>query len=284
MDKIIDGKKIAEVIREEVRGEVLKLKEKGVIPNLSVVLVGESSASLVYVRNKEKACVEAGIIFDLVKLSESVTQEELLQKVAELNTDEKVHGILVQLPLPAQIDEQKIIEVIDPKKDVDGFHRENIGKMFLGADGLLPCTPAGIVELLKKSQVEISGKRCVIVGRSNIVGKPLALLLLREDATVTVCHSRTRNLEEICREADILISAVGKSDMIGEGFVKEGAVVIDVGINRNEEGKLRGDVDFEKVLPKVSKITPVPGGVGPMTIAMLLGNVVRACNDLKRGD
>lgn len=277
MDKIIDGKKIAEGIREEVREEVLKLKEKGISPALSVVLVGESPASLVYVRNKEKTCVEAGIIFNLVKLPGDTTQEDLVRKVAELNTDKKVHGILVQLPLPAQIDEQKIIEMIDPKKDVDGFHRENIGKMFLGADGFLPCTPSGIVELLKRSQVEISGKRCVIVGRSNIVGKPLGLLLLREDATVTICHSRTQNLGEVCREADILISAVGKAGMIGEDFVKDGTVVIDVGINRNEEGKLRGDVDFEKVLPKVSKITPVPGGVGPMTIAMLLKNVIKAC-------
>ena len=284
MDKIIDGKKIAEGIREEVRGEVLKLKEKGISPALSVVLVGESPASLVYIKNKEKACLEAGIIFDLVKLPESATQEELIRKVAELNNDEKVQGILVQLPLPKQIDEQKIVETIDPQKDVDGFHRENIGKMFLGAEGFLPGTPAGIVELLKKSQIEMAGKRCVIVGRSNIVGKPLALLLLREDATVTICHSRTEKLAEICREADILISAVGKSGMIGEDFVKEGAVVIDVGINRDEEGKLRGDIDFEKVLPKVSKITPVPGGVGPMTIAMLLKNVVKACNDLKRKD
>ncbi len=271
MAEIIDGKAISLAIKEECRDKVEKENLKRC---LAVVLVGDDPASAVYVGNKKKACEFCGVKSVSHELPAATTEEELLNLVAELNMDDSINGILVQLPLPSHIDEDKVIRAISPNKDVDGFHPENVGKLSIGQPGFLSCTPAGIIQLLKRSNVDMDGKNCVIIGRSNIVGKPMALLMLRENATVTVCHSHTKDLKEVCKRADILIVAIGKPKMIDASYVKDGAVVIDVGIHRQENGKLCGDVDFDSVEPVASKITPVPGGVGPMTIAMLMKNVV----------
>lgn len=276
--KIIDGKIISQQVKDEVKAATQKLKEeKGIEVCLAVILVGSDPASMVYVRNKKKACEYVGFKSLSYELPEETTQEELLSLIDKLNKDDSVHGILVQMPVPRHIDEKTVINAISPEKDVDGFHPMNVGALCIGEEGFVSCTPAGIIQLLKRSDIEINGKECVIVGRSNIVGKPMSLLMLRENATVTIAHSKTRDLKEVCRRADILIAAVGKAKMITEDFVKDGAVVIDVGINRNSEtGKLCGDVDFENVAPKCSAITPVPGGVGPMTIAMLMNNCLES--------
>ncbi len=274
--KIIDGKKISAEIKEEVKEEVQKLKNKGIVPCLAVIQVGEDPASSVYVRNKKKACEYTGIRFLHEKLSEETDQETLLSRIRELNEDASVHGILVQLPLPAHMDEQAVTRAISPAKDVDGFHPVNAGSLFLGEKGFVSCTPAGVLQLLKRSGIEIAGKECVVVGRSNIVGKPMAALLLSENATVTIAHSKTRNLREVTSRADILVVAIGKPRFVDDTYIKEGAVVIDVGIHRGADNKLCGDVDFEKAAPKCGAITPVPGGVGPMTVAMLLSNCVQA--------
>lgn len=267
-------KKISQEIKEELKEKVAIRKEEGKEICLAVIQVGSDPASSVYVGNKKKACAYIGIESLSYELPEETTQQELLKLIDKLNTDKKVNGILVQLPLPKQIDEQKVIQAIAPEKDVDGFHEKNVGALCVGSKGYVSCTPLGIIQLLKRSGVEISGKNCVVIGRSNIVGKPMALLLLRENGTVTVCHSRTQNMQEITKQADILVVAVGKPKMIDASYVKEGAVVIDVGIHRDENNKLCGDVDFEDVAPHTSAITPVPGGVGPMTIAMLMYNCV----------
>ena len=275
---IIDGKAISAQVKEEVKERTAKLKaEKGIEVCLAVILVGEDPASQVYVRNKKRACEYVGFKSLSYELPENTTQEELLALIDKLNKDDSVHGILVQMPVPKQIDEKTVIDAISPEKDVDGFHPMNVGALCIGEPGFVSCTPAGIIQLLKRSNVDINGKECVIVGRSNIVGKPMALLMLRENATVTVAHSRTKDLAAVCKRADILIAAVGKAKMITEDYVKDGAVVIDVGINRNiETGKLCGDVDYENVAHKCSAITPVPGGVGPMTIAMLMNNCLES--------
>ncbi len=272
MSQLIDGKAISAQIKDEVKEKVRQLKEQGISVCLAVIQVGEDPASSVYVGNKKKACAYVGIESLSYELAEETTQEELLSLIRELNGKKEVNGILVQLPLPGHIDEDAVIRAIDAKKDVDGFHPQSVGALCIGQPGFVSCTPAGIIELLKRSDVEIAGKECVVVGRSNIVGKPMALLLLRENGTVTVAHSRTKNLKEVTKRADILIVAVGKPKMITGDYVKEGAVVIDVGIHRNENNKLCGDVDYEDVSPVCSAITPVPGGVGPMTIAMLMYN------------
>lgn len=274
MTQLINGKQISQEIKEELKAEVTELKVAGKEICLAVVQVGEDPASSVYVNNKKKACAYVGIRSEAYELPESTTEEELLKLVERLNSDPAVSGILVQLPLPAHMDEDKVIRTISPDKDVDGFHPVSMGKMWIGEKGFCSCTPAGIVELLKRSDISVDGKECVIVGRSNIVGKPLAALLLRENATVTVAHSHTKDLKEITKRADILIVAVGKRQMIDDTYIKDGAVVIDVGMHRNDQNKLCGDVDFEKVKEKASAITPVPGGVGPMTIAMLMNNCV----------
>ena len=274
MAQLIDGKSISTQIKDELKLEVATLKEKGIIPCLAVIQVGKDPASSVYVNNKKKACTYIGMESLSYELEENVSQEELLSIIDELNHNEMVHGILVQLPLPKHIDEESVIKAISPEKDVDGFHPETVGNMCIGSKGFLPCTPAGVIQLLKRSNIEICGKECVVVGRSNIVGKPMALLLLRENGTVTIAHSKTKDLKEITKRADILIAAVGKPKFITSEYVKEGAVVIDVGIHRNADNKLCGDVDFDDVIDKVSAITPVPGGVGPMTIAMLMNNCV----------
>ena len=274
MYQLIDGKAISTALKEELKVKVDALKEQGIEPCLAVILVGEDPASTVYVNNKKKACEFIGIKSLSYELPESTTQDELLALIDKLNADDGVNGILVQLPLPKHIDEDAVIQAISPKKDVDGFHPQSVGALCIGQKGFVSCTPAGIIELLKRSNVEIEGKECVIIGRSNIVGKPMSLLMLRENATVTVCHSRTKNLKEVTRRADILIVAIGKPKMITAEYVKEGAVVIDVGIHRLEGKKLCGDVDFDTVAEHTSMITPVPGGVGPMTIAMLMKNCV----------
>ena len=275
MAKIIDGKQISQTIKDELKAEcAAMLEETGVVPCLAVVQVGNDPASSVYVRNKKNACAYIGIRSLSYELPEETSQEQLLDLIAQLNADPSVNGILVQLPLPKQIDENAVIQAIDPKKDVDGFHEQNVGALQVGSKGFVSCTPAGVVQLLKRSGIEIAGKHCVIIGRSNIVGKPAAALMLREHATVTVCHSRTKDLKAITNLADILIVAIGKPKMIDASYVKEGAVVVDVGIHRMENKKLCGDVDFESVEPKASFLTPVPGGVGPMTIAMLMNNCV----------
>ena len=274
MAQIIDGKKISQEIKDEIKEQVAQLKAEGSEVCLAVIQVGNNPASTVYVGNKKKACAYTGITSLAYELPEETTEEELVQKIEELNQDKKVNGILVQLPLPKHMDEDKIIEAISPAKDVDGFHPVNVGALSIGKDGFISCTPYGIIQLLKRSGTEIDGKNCVIIGRSNIVGKPMAMLMLRENATVTVAHSRTKDLKELCRQADILIVAIGKPKFITEEYIKEGAAVIDVGIHRLEGKKLCGDVDFEAVEPHVSAITPVPGGVGPMTIAMLMNNCV----------
>lgn len=276
MPQIIDGKAISAQIKEEVKAQVAAYREQGAEITLAVIQVGNDPASGVYVGNKKKACAYVGIRSLAYELSEETTEEELLTLIADLNGREDVHGILVQLPLPAQIDENKVINAIDPRKDVDGFHPQNVGALCTGQDGFVSCTPAGIIQLLTRSGISIEGKECVVIGRSNIVGKPMALLLLKENGTVTVCHSKTKNVKEVAKRADILVAAVGRPRMITEEYVKEGAVVIDVGIHRNAENKLCGDVDYESVAPHTSAITPVPGGVGPMTIAMLMYNCVEA--------
>lgn len=272
MAKIIDGKAISMQIKDELKEEAAALKTKGKEATLAVVQVGADPASTVYVRNKKKGCEYVGIRSLSYELPEETTQEELLSLVEELNERDDVNGILVQLPLPSHLDEDAVIRTISPAKDVDGFHPQSVGALCIGQKGFVSCTPAGIIQLLKRSGIEIAGKECVILGRSNIVGKPMALLMLRENATVTVAHSRTKNLKEVCKRADILIVAVGRPKMITADYVKEGAVVIDVGINRDENNKLCGDVDFDTVAPACEAITPVPGGVGPMTIAMLMEN------------
>lgn len=275
----IDGKAISTQIKDELKEEVAALKEQGICPCLAVIQVGNDPASSVYVNNKKKACAYIGIESLSYEVDETISQEELLALIDRLNKDEKVNGILVQLPLPKHIDEEKVIQAITPEKDVDGFHPETVGRMCIGTKGFLPCTPAGIIQLLKRSGIEIEGKECVVIGRSNIVGKPMAMLLLRENGTVTITHSRTKNLKEVTRRADILIAAIGKPRFVTADYVKEGAVVIDVGIHRNAENKLCGDVDFESVEPIASAITPVPGGVGPMTIAMLMDNCVETMRE-----
>lgn len=276
MPQIIDGKAISSEIKDELKEKVGKMKVKGVSICLAVIQVGNDPASGVYVGNKKKACAYIGIDSLAYELPEETTQEELLKLIGELNAKEDVNGILVQLPLPKHIDEDEVIRAIDPKKDVDGFHPQSVGALCIGQPGFVSCTPAGIIQLLKRSGIEIAGKECVVIGRSNIVGKPMALLLLRENGTVTITHSRTKDLKEVTRRADILIVAIGKPKMITRDYVKEGAVVIDVGIHRNENNKLCGDVDYDDVAPICSAITPVPGGVGPMTIAMLMHNCVES--------
>lgn len=272
----IDGKAVAAKIRAQVAQDVEALKARGICPGMAVVLVGNDPASKIYVNNKKKACAETGIYSEEHLLPAETTQEELLALIEKLNADEKIHGILVQSPLPKHLDEKLVVEHIDPRKDVDAFHAYNVGKIMIGDFTFLPCTPAGVIELIRSTGVPIEGKNCVVVGRSNIVGKPMAMLLLHNNGTVTICHSRTKNLAEICRGADILVAAVGKPKFITADMVKPGAVVIDVGMDRDENGKLCGDVDFDAVEPIASYVTPVPGGVGPMTIAMLMKNAVRA--------
>lgn len=272
----MDGKQISKDIKEELKEEVASLAAQGRKCCLAVIQVGNDPASSVYVGNKKKACAYIGIESLAYELPEETTEDELLEIIDKLNNDTNVHGILCQLPLPKQINEDHIIKAISPKKDVDGFHPQNVGALVIGEQGFVSCTPAGIIQLLKRSNIEMDGKHCVVVGRSNIVGKPMSLLMLRENATVTICHSHTKNLEEICKEADILIVAIGKPQFIGKEYVKKGAVVIDVGIHRDENNKLCGDVKFDEVEPVASYITPVPGGVGPMTIAMLMHNCVEA--------
>ncbi|MCD8090473.1 MAG: bifunctional methylenetetrahydrofolate dehydrogenase/methenyltetrahydrofolate cyclohydrolase FolD [Clostridiales bacterium] len=272
----IDGKVISGIIKDEVKAEVSALKEKGIDVTLAVIQVGEDPASTVYVGNKKKACAYTGIVSRAYNLPEDVSEEELLSLIRKLNDDSDVNGILVQLPLPKHISESRVIETISPKKDVDGFHIQSAGALLTGEKGFLPCTPAGIIELIKRTGVDITGKECVVIGRSNIVGKPMAVLLLRENGTVTICHSKTKDLRSVTKRADILVAAIGKPKFIDASYVKEGAVVIDVGIHRNENNKLCGDVDFESVEPVAYAITPVPGGVGPMTIAMLMKNCLEA--------
>ena len=280
--KKIDGKAIGQEIRNELKEEVSSLVAQGVQPGLAVILVGENSASETYVKNKEKSSKEAGMKSVLTKLPETVSEEDLLAEVEKLNQDDTIDGILVQLPLPKHIDENKVIRAISPEKDVDGFHPMNVGKMLIGQETFLPCTPYGIMQLLERSNVDISGKHAVIIGRSNIVGKPMGQLLLQKDATVTYCHSRTDDLKKFTLQADILIVAIGMAKFITGDYIKEGAVVIDVGMNRDENGKLCGDVDYESAEKQASAITPVPGGVGPMTITMLLKNTVESAeNKLK---
>lgn len=274
MYQVIDGKKISQEIKDELKEKAAAMAKEGKKVALAVIQVGNDPASSVYVRNKKKACEYIGIESLSYELPEETTEDELVALIEKLNADTKVNGILVQLPLPEQINEEKIIQTISPDKDVDGFHMQNVGALCTGGKGYVSCTPLGIITLLKRSGIEIAGKRCVVMGRSNIVGKPMAMLLLRENGTVTICHSKTQDMKEITRQADILVVAIGKPKFVDETYVKEGAVVIDVGIHRNAENKLCGDVDFDKVAPHTSAITPVPGGVGPMTIAMLMNNCV----------
>lgn len=283
----IDGKLISAQIREEIKQESMAFAARsGFVPGLAVVIVGDDPASQVYVRNKKKACEEVGFYSEVHALPGNTTQQELNALVDRLNGDDRIHGILVQLPLPAHLDETEVLLRIRPVKDVDAFHPYNVGKIMIGNPDFLPCTPAGVMALLERSGIDPAGKRCVVVGRSNIVGKPMAMLLLHANGTVTVCHSKTRDLGAICREADILVVAIGKADFVGADMVKPGAVVIDVGMNRRPDGKLTGDVDYAAVEPIASAITPVPGGVGPMTITMLLKNTLTAAKkaaENKRG-
>lgn len=280
MATIIDGKAISAAVRAELKSETEALiASTGVRPGLAVIIVGEDPASQVYVRNKRRACDEIGYYSESYELPANTTQEELNTLVDKLNADPHIHGILCQLPLPKHLDENQVILRIDPKKDVDAFHPYNVGKIMIGDYSFLPCTPAGVMVLLERSDIDVAGKECVVVGRSNIVGKPQAMLLLHANGTVTICHSRTRNLAEVCRRADILIAAIGKPEFFTADMVKEGAVVIDVGMNRKADGKLCGDVDFASVAPKASYITPVPGGVGPMTITMLMKNTLTAAKE-----
>lgn len=277
MAAIISGKETAAKIRERLRAQIDQLRQKGYQPGLAVVIVGDDPASQVYVRNKEKACKEVGIAAQTFALPKETTQQELMALIDTLNARSDVHGILVQLPLPRHLDEHQVINAILPEKDVDAFHPVNVGKIMIGDFDYVPCTPAGVMALLEEAQIDVSGKRAVVIGRSNIVGKPQAMLLLHKNATVTICHSKTQHLEEITRQADIIVVAIGKAHFLRGDMVKDGVVVIDVGMNRLENGKLAGDVDFDTVAPKASYITPVPGGVGPMTITMLLQNTVTAC-------
>ena len=276
MAKIIDGKAVAASLRREMTVEVAALKEQGMEIGLAVIIVGDDPASRVYVNNKKKACLEVGIRSEEYALPADTTQEQLLALVRELNARTDIHGILCQLPLPKHLDDKLVIETIDPRKDVDAFHTENVGHIMIGDYQFLPCTPAGVMELLHAANVEVAGKQCVVIGRSNIVGKPMSMLLLHENGTVTICHSKTKNLKEICATADILVAAVGRAKFVTADMVKPGAAVIDVGMNRDENGKLCGDVDFAAVEPIAGCITPVPGGVGPMTITMLLKNTITA--------
>ncbi|ERJ28828.1 Methylenetetrahydrofolate dehydrogenase (NADP+) [Campylobacter concisus UNSWCS] len=279
--KILDGKAVSLKVKESVKVRADELKKFGVEPTLAVVLVGEDKASQTYVRAKEKACNEYGIKSVAHRLSENTTQNELLALINVLNLDDSIHGILVQLPLPKHIDTNVVLAAIDPRKDVDGFHAVNVGKLVSGLDGFVPCTPLGVMEILKEYGIEVAGLNAVVIGRSNIVGKPMANLLLNASATVTVTHSKTKNLKEICKNADLIVAAIGKPFFLKADMVKDGAVVIDVGINRLDDGRLVGDVDFDEVAPKCSYITPVPGGVGPMTIAMLLNNTILAAQAKK---
>lgn len=276
MAVIIDGKAVSAAVRAEVAAEVEALKQKGITPGLAVIIVGDDPASRVYVNNKKKACAEVGMYSEEFALPADTTEEELLALVASLNGRSDINGILCQLPLPAGLSDKAIIEAISPAKDVDAFHAQNVGNIMIGDYHFLPCTPAGVMELLHRAGVSTEGKRCVVIGRSNIVGKPMAMLLLHENGTVTVCHSRTKDLAAVCREADILVAAVGRAKFVTADMVKPGAAVIDVGMNRDENGKLCGDVDYAAVEPIAGYITPVPGGVGPMTIAMLLKNTLMA--------
>lgn len=276
MYQLIDGKELSKKIRKELKLEADRLRQNKIIPKLAVILVGDDSASKVYIRNKSKACEDVGVEFEEILLDSNTSMEKLLSIIDGLNVRKDINGILLQSPIPKGLDIQEAFERIDYKKDVDGFNPINVGKLMIGQDTFISCTPYGIIKMLEAYNIEIEGKHAVVIGRSNIVGKPLSQCLLNKNATVTICHSRTRNLSEITRTADILISAVGKVNMVTEYMVKDGAVVIDVGMNRNDEGKLVGDVDFEKVKEKASYITPVPGGVGPMTIAMLMNNVIKA--------
>ncbi|MFM9279066.1 bifunctional methylenetetrahydrofolate dehydrogenase/methenyltetrahydrofolate cyclohydrolase FolD [Paenibacillus jiagnxiensis] len=273
---LISGTQVSQEIRADIRKEVEELKAQGLVPGLAVVLVGEDPASQVYVRNKEKACLDLGFYSEVHRLPADTGQEELLALVDRLNRQESIHGILVQLPLPAHIEEKAVIDAIAVHKDVDGFHPVNVGNLVIGDDSLLPCTPAGVIELIKRTGLEMAGKHAVVIGRSNIVGKPVSLLLQRENATVTMCHSRTTNMAELCRQADILVVAIGRANFIDASYVKPGAIVIDVGMNRLDNGKLAGDVDFASVQEVSGPITPVPGGVGPMTITMLMKNTLIA--------
>lgn len=278
----IEGKQISDAIRAEIVVETAKLAEQGIIPGLAVVLVGDDPASNVYVGSKAKACEQLGFYSEVHRLAAETSQENLLSLIAKLNEQSNINGILVQLPLPKHIDEKAVIDAISVHKDVDGFHPMSVGNLVIGDDSLLPCTPAGVIEMIKRSGIEIAGKHAVVIGRSNIVGKPVAMLLLREHATVTICHSRTANMEEIAKTADILVVAIGKPKAIGASFVKPGAVVVDVGINRLSSGKLAGDVDYEDVLETAGYITPVPGGVGPMTITMLMLNTLKAAKQVNQ--
>ena len=279
--KILDGKAVSLKVKESVKVRADELKKFGIEPTLAVVLVGEDKASQTYVRAKEKACNEYGIKSVAHRLSENTTQNELLALINVLNLDDSIHGILVQLPLPKHIDTNVVLAAIDPRKDVDGFHAVNVGKLVSGLDGFVPCTPLGVMEILKEYGIEVAGLNAVVIGRSNIVGKPMANLLLNASATVTVTHSKTKNLKEICKSADLIVAAIGKPFFLKADMVKDGAVVVDVGINRLDDGRLVGDVDFDEVAPKCSYITPVPGGVGPMTIAMLLNNTILAAQAKK---
>ena len=279
MAEILDGKELSKKIRKELKAEVEELKLKGINPKLAVILVGDDSASQVYVKNKSKACEKTGIDFEEYIFDANITEKELLDTIEKLNNDDSVHGILVQSPVPKHIDANKVFGTISPEKDVDGFHPINVGNLSIGKDCFISCTPYGIVKILEEYNIETEGKEAVILGRSNIVGKPMIQCMLNKNATVTVCHSRTKNIEEITRRADILIAAIGKAKFVKENMIKDGAVIIDVGINRLEDGTIVGDVDFEKAKEKASYITPVPGGVGPMTIAMLLNNVVKAAKN-----
>lgn len=274
---IIDGKKVSAEVKEQVRIETEELAKKGLKPGLAVIIVGDDPASRVYVNNKKKACEKVGFLSKEFSLPATTTQEELLALVNELNEDREINGILCQLPLPKGLDEKAVIEAISPQKDVDAFHASNVGKIMIGDYDFLPCTPAGVMEMLHSYNISVEGKECVVIGRSNIVGKPMAMLLLHENGTVTVTHSRTKDLKEVTKRADILVAAIGKPKFVTADMVKEGAVVIDVGMDRDENGKLCGDVDFENVKDKCSAITPVPGGVGPMTIAVLMKNTLKAC-------
>ena len=276
MVQIIDGKLLAKKIRENLSKETKRLKEKGIIPNLAVIMIGNNEASKIYVKNKSRACEEVGIAFKEYLLDNNTSQEELLELIDKLNKDKEINGILLQSPIPKPLNIQEAFNKIDNIKDVDGFNPCNVGKLCIGEDGFIPCTPLGIMRMFEEYKIEIEGKKVAIIGRSNIVGKPMAQCMLSKNATVTICHSRTKELTKEIKDADIIISAVGKRNVVTDDMVKEGAVIIDVGMNRNEEGKLCGDVDFENVSKKASYITPVPGGVGPMTIAMLLNNVIKA--------
>ncbi len=276
MAQIINGKEISAATREDIALEVAQLKRQGITPGLAVILVGDDPASRVYVNNKKKACEQLGMYSEEYTLAADTSMEDLLKLICELNSRDEIHGILCQLPLPKHLDEKQVIDAISPEKDVDAFHPVNVGGIMIGDYSFLPCTPAGVMEMLRRSNIDVAGKHCVVIGRSNIVGKPMAMLLLHANATVTICHSRTQNLKEICRTADVLVASVGRANFVAADMVKEGAVVIDVGINRTADGKLCGDVDFAAVEPIASAITPVPGGVGPMTITMLMQNTLTA--------